>query len=67
MLPVVVTLTRIGKGEPDWDNVVAAFKHIRDGVADALGARDNDPRIEWRYTTRKAKDYAIEISIEART
>lgn len=67
-LPVRVTLTRIGPGEPDWDNVVGAFKHIRDGVADALGVRDNDRRVSWEYATRKgaAKQYAIEIAVEAR-
>lgn len=65
-LPVVVTLTRVGKGSPDWDNVVGAFKHVRDGVADGLGVRDNDRRVEWRYETRKSKTFAIEIAVEAR-
>lgn len=64
-LPVVVTLTRVGKGSPDWDNIVAAMKHIRDGVADALGVKDNDPRIEWKYEGRKG-EYAVEIQVEAR-
>lgn len=64
-LPVVVTLTRVGKGSPDWDNVVGAMKHIRDGVADGLGVRDNDSRIEWRYETRKGA-FAVEIAVEAR-
>lgn len=67
-LPVRVTLTRIGPGAPDWDNVVGAFKHVRDGVADALGVRDNDPRVSWEYASRKGapKQYAIEIRVEAR-
>lgn len=66
-LPVRVTLCRVGKGSPDWDNVVGAMKHIRDGVADGLGVRDNDPRVTWEYVSRKAKTYAVEITVEART
>lgn len=66
-LPVVVTLTRVGPGWPDWSNVVGAFKHIQDGVADALGLRnDEDPRITWKYERRREKTFAVEIAVEAR-
>ncbi len=66
-LPVVVTLTRVGPGWPDWSNTVGAFKHIQDGVADALGlSNDEDPRITWKYERRREKKFAIEIAIEAR-
>jgi hypothetical protein len=48
-LPVVVTLTRIGR-ELDDDNLRGSLKGIRDQVADQLGVRsDRDPRITWRY------------------
>jgi hypothetical protein len=53
--PIVVTITRIAPRKLDSDNAVGACKHVRDGVADALGINDNDPRVEWRYGQRKAR------------
>ena len=44
-----VTLTRIGPKRLDDDNVRGALKGVRDGVADALGIDDADPRVTWRY------------------
>ncbi len=67
--PVVVTLTRIAPHELDDDNLAFAFKAMRDGVADALGVRDRDPRVSWRYAQRKPKTprtYGVEITVEAR-
>lgn len=63
---IMVTLTRIAPRALDDDNNVAAFKGIRDGVADALGCKDNDPRITWRYAQKRGmpKEYAVEITIE---
>lgn len=69
VLPVVVTLARIAPRALDDDNLAFAFKAIRDGVADGLGVRDNDPRVSWRYTQAKPARGgapAIEIAIEAR-
>jgi hypothetical protein len=43
-----VTLTRISPRELDDDNLASAMKHVRDGVADALGVDDRDPRVRWR-------------------
>lgn len=45
---VTVTLTRISPRELDDDNLASAMKHVRDGVADALGVDDRDRRITWR-------------------
>ena len=66
-LPCVVTLTRIAPRSLDGDNLQASFKHVRDGVADRLGIKDNDPRVEWRYGQRKGlpKEYAVEVNIDA--
>ena len=72
---LAVTLVRIAPRNLDTDNLARAFKAIRDGVADALGVNDNDPRIEWRYEQRKSDGhrtpsvppYAIEIRIDLRT
>lgn len=44
-----VELVRIGPGKPDDDNVVGAFKGIRDGIARAFGVDDGDPRWRWEY------------------
>lgn len=51
--PVTVTLTRVAPRALDDDNLAYAFKAVRDGVADALQVRDNDPRIVWNYTQEK--------------
>lgn len=52
-LPVVVQLTRIAGRFLDDDNLAHAFKSVRDGVADALGIKDNDPRVTWAYTQER--------------
>jgi hypothetical protein len=61
----VVTLTRISSGLLDDDNLRGALKACRDGVADALGIDDRDPRVAWRYDQRRGKrgQYAVEITI----
>ncbi len=63
----VVTLTRIAPRALDGDNLQSAFKACRDGVADALGTSDNDPRILWDYRQERGKPkyYAVTITIEA--
>jgi hypothetical protein len=66
--PVRVTLTRYGVRAMDsHDNLRIAFKHVVDGVADALNVNDADPRVEWAYAPQvKAKWYGIRILIEQR-
>ncbi len=64
--PCRVWLTRIAPSSGlDDDNLRGALKACRDGVADALGLRDNDPRIEWCYAQRRGAkgQWAVEISI----
>lgn len=63
---VRITLTRIAPRALDDDNNVAAFKGIRDGVADALGCSDNDPRLRFEYRQKRGmpKEYAVEVTIE---
>lgn len=65
---LTVTITRIAPGTLDSDALPASGKHVRDGVADALGVPDNDPRIEWKYVAEKSKagHYAVRITIERR-
>jgi hypothetical protein len=70
--PCVVTLTRISPGKTDDDGNISALKATRDGVADALGVDDGDPRVEWKYEQRKgsrkdltlAGGYGVEIRID---
>jgi len=71
-LPAKITLTRIAPRFLDYDNLVTAFKHIRDVVADLLipglakGRADGDERLEWLYLQKKgiSKEYAIKIEIQ---
>ena len=60
-----ITLTRYSAGTLDGDNLQGALKAIRDGVADAFGMADNDPRLIWLYEQRKCKrgTYSVEITI----
>lgn len=67
--PYHVTLIRIGPRELDEDdNLRHAFKHVKDGVCDALGIKnDNDKsKITWAYAQEKSRYAAIRIEIEAK-
>lgn len=64
---VDVTLTRVApSGGLDDDNLRGALKAIRDGVADALGVDDGDPRVGWKYGQRRGP-YGVEVTIERRS
>lgn len=64
-LPCVVTLIRIAPRKLDDDNLRAALKGVRDGIADRLGIQDNDPRVNWRYEQSRGKprEYAVKIGV----
>lgn len=68
-LPCVVKLIRCGVQLLDEDNLMIAFKAIRDQLADliipglAQGRADGDPRIKWEYEQEKAKICGIKIQI----
>jgi len=66
--PLIVTFTRIAPRAFDDDNLVAAFKSWRDGVADGLNINDRDPCVTWRYAQQKGNphEYAMTITIEDR-
>ncbi len=63
--PVLVTLIRVAPRPLDDDGNVTSLKAVRDGVADAFGVPDNDPRIRWRYAQRRgaSRTYAVEIEV----
>lgn len=64
-LPIVVTLTRVAPRELDDDNLRGCLKATRDGVADAFGVTDRDPRVTWVYGQRRGppRAYAVEIDV----
>lgn len=66
LLPVTVTITRLApsRGLDPHDGLGAALKGVIDGVADALGLKnDRDDRVQWVLAQERAKDYAVRIEI----
>ena len=64
-LPAIVTLTRIAPSAGlDDDNLPPALKSVRDGIADAFGVDDRDPRIKWQYAQERGKRYGVDVTIE---
>lgn len=68
--PWAIQITRIGPRVMDSDGLQAAAKHVRDGIADALGIDDGDKRATWLYSQRKAaagdlvvRGYGVEIAV----
>lgn len=67
-LPCTLRLTRVAPSVGlDSDNLPVSMKHVRDGIADALGIDDRDPRVTWTYAQRRgaAKQYAVEVEVQA--
>ena len=69
--PLKVTITRIAPGKLDDDNLTGSAKHVRDGIADALGIDDGDPRITWvveqaKFTGPHRGGYSCAVRIEVR-
>lgn len=65
--PLLVTFTRLAPSKGlDDDNLRGALKAVRDGMADALGIDDADPRVTWEYGQERRKTYAVRIRIEER-
>ena len=50
---LVVLLVRVSPRPLDGDNLQSACKAVRDGIADALGIDDRDPRVSWVYGQEK--------------
>lgn len=63
-----VQITRISNGKLDaWDGLPASCKNVIDGIADAFGARDDNPRFEWLSPQQRkagAGVFHVEIEIE---
>ncbi|MCQ4165123.1 hypothetical protein [Tahibacter harae] len=63
-MPLQVTLVRVGPRALDSDNLQGALKHVRDGIADAVGIDDRDSRYHWRYEQARGRPLAVRITIE---
>jgi len=74
-VPWLITITRVSPGTLDaHDNLPRSCKAVVDGLCDALGVKDNDPRVSFRYAQEKVKratkgrvpanKYAVRILIE---
>lgn len=69
--PATITLIRISPRNLDYDNLVFAFKRVRDYVSylyftdDKIGSKDNDPNLTWEYKQEKGtpKEYAFRVKI----
>lgn len=66
-LPVVVTMTRIGRKMLDDDNAVGAMKHVRDSIAAIYGVDDGDHRYQWVVAPQEIGEYAVRIKVEPAT
>jgi hypothetical protein len=62
--PNVVTLIRVAPRKLDSDNLVSAFKAVRDQVAEFLGVDDGDSRVTWMYGQLKGEAMVL-IDFEA--
>lgn len=70
-LPCEVKMVRLASRTLDSDNLVSAFKWIRDELSECLipstkkgkGRSDSDPRITWVYDQGKSSRTGIRIEI----
>lgn len=58
-----VRITRIGPRTLDTDNLAISAKHVRDGIADAFGLDDADPRFAWEYAQERRKTYGVRVEV----
>ena len=64
--PMVICIERIGLRRLDDDNLAISAKHVRDGIADALGIDDGNSCLEWKYSQSTGKEYSVKITIQGR-
>ncbi len=71
-LPCKVKLTRVSPLELDEDNLISAFKHVKDCIADFLipgkapGRADSSKEIKWEFDQKKGfkSEFALNILME---
>lgn len=65
LLPLVITITRVGGRKLDDDNLISGCKALRDGIADWLFIDDGSDKLTWRYEQRKEPNAAYaEITVK---
>jgi hypothetical protein len=70
VLPCIVQLTRVApsNGLDPFDGLPASLKSIVDGIADAMGLKnDRDPQVVWAPPLQrrgKRGEYAVEVEIQ---
>ncbi len=63
--PCVITLTRLSFGKLDeHDGLPNAFKAVVDGIADAMGIRDNNPAVKWKYAQQPAPKNCFGLTVQ---
>lgn len=60
--PCTVEIVRVAPRKLDGDNLQAAAKALRDGIADRLGVDDADPSVTWEYAQQKGP-YSVIVRI----
>lgn len=66
-VPLVITIVRLGRGTLDSDSLPPSGKHVRDGIADALGIDDGDEsKVTWLYRQERAVTWGARIEIARR-
>lgn len=63
--PLVVRLVRVAPRSLDGDNLEAALKRVRDGLAAAVGLDDRDAAVEYVADQRRgaARERALEVEV----
>lgn len=60
-----VRFVRVGGRKMDPTNLVSAFKHCQDGMADAIGIDDGSDRYAWEWPAQEpGAGYAVRIELE---
>lgn len=59
----IVAMTRVAPRMLDSDNLTACTKHVRDGIADALGVNDRSERVTWLPTQQRSGQASVEVEI----
>lgn len=64
-----IRMTRVAQRKLDDDNLAAALKHIRDGIADWIGINDGSDRLLWQCADVSAGRavYGVLIEVWERT
>ena len=60
-IPISITFIPPDRRKRDSDGVEGAFKHQRDGIADALGVDDNRFRVTYRHIDEPEKPGRVEV------